>query len=185
MTVSKKSMSRILAGLTVFSLISVCITGCKSPSSPEPDTITFSVTNDCGTAVHVLWNGVQQLSLEHGAQGVIPNPTIGTHIISANVQESGVQVVSATMEIQNFGQYYFNIEGPSTIRVTNTYGAILSITLNGSYIGDIGDNLTHTLRKIRFGEYVFEARVKGDETVVATASITVDGVGEFPWVIAR
>lgn len=185
MTPSKTRIASLLVGIAACGLAMVGLPGCKSPSSPEVDTITFIVTNDCGAAVDVFWNGVQQLSLEQGAQGAIPNPTLGTHIVSAKVKESGAQVVSASMDIQKPGEYYFKIEGPSTIRVTNTYGEILSITFNGTFLGEIADNLTHTLRKIRFGDYAFEARVKNSQTVVASTSIKVNDVGEYSWVITR
>lgn len=182
----KKNLTlSFLAGIVVFALAVLGTPGCKSSSSPDDDRILFSVTNDCGTNVYIYWNGSFQFSLEQGTQGVIQNVTLGTHNLTAKIDDTDVIVASVTVNIEYPGDYSYTVEGSSLIHITNNYGEILSIKVSGFILGDIADGLTHTLRKVRFGTYEFEARVRGEENIVATASITVDAIDTYSWIITR
>lgn len=158
---------------------------CKSNSSAETGLASILVTNKCGLRIEVYLDGTIYLTLDDLANGTIDNVGVGTHLLEAKKAEGGMVILSTALTIETDVTYSVTVEGLAKLQVTNQYGEILSIYVDEDYLGDIGDQITQTLHKVRFGTHKYEAKTKTDETVVASITIDVAEPIEYIWVIKK
>ncbi|MGD1008828.1 MAG: hypothetical protein ABR951_01615 [Candidatus Aminicenantales bacterium] len=168
------------AMLGLFWLSSV---SCKSPTSSTTATIT--VINSCGATIILYLDGTQKATVESGSSDTLESITVGSHLIEAKKSDTGVLVSSKTVTVTAGAAVSVTIPGPASLRVTNQYGELLSIYLDGTYLGDIGDQITQTVLSITFGTHVFTAETKTSTTVVATVTINVTDVTTYTWTITQ
>lgn len=182
-----KRLRQHTLGMAAFlGILLVSFMSCKSPNSTDDDiTGIIIAVNDCGTMVDIIFDGVFQNSIESGVTSTVATVNRGSYYLEAKITGTETVVHSATINVNEQSDYYFIIEGPSTISVTNHYGEILKIYIDGDYLGDIADNLTQTIRKVRFGTYNFEAQKKSDGTPVASTTIEVNEIKEYTWTITK
>ena len=160
-------------------------TGCKSNESADAGLSSILVTNKCGLKIEVYLDGALSLTLDDLANGSISNVSIGTHLLEAKKAEGGMMILSASLTTEAGVMYNVTVEGLAKLQVTNQYGEILSIYVDEDYLGDIGDQITQTIHKVRFGSHKYEAKKKNSDTAVASITIDVTEGIEYVWVITR
>ncbi|MDH4271116.1 MAG: hypothetical protein OEW18_03970 [Candidatus Aminicenantes bacterium] len=158
---------------------------CKSNSSAETGLSSITVTNKCGLKIEVYLDETIRLTLDDLANGTIDNVSLGTHLLEAKKAEGGMEILSMSLTTEADVMYNVTVEGLAKLHVTNQYGEILSIYADDDYLGDIGDQITQTVHKVRFGTHKYEAKTKTDGTVVATITIDVTEPIEYTWVIKK
>ncbi|MGA2533422.1 MAG: hypothetical protein ABSG19_10345 [Candidatus Aminicenantales bacterium] len=181
-----KKPGRSGAALTaaVSGLLLLAMVGCKSPTST--DTVSsLTITNSSGAKIDVYLDGTAKLSIDADASGTIQNIVAGSHLLEAKKSDSGALFFSVTMTITASTSNTVTIGGGASLRITNLYGEILSIFLDDSWMGDIGDQISATLLQITFGTHVFTAKTKTDGTVAATITINVTDAIEYTWTITK
>lgn len=179
-----KKRFRLAGIITMLGIISLSSLKCKkNPTEPEDLTSTVIIANICGADVDFFLDGEFLFFMENESDETIDPITPGERGFEAKLTGTETLVYSRTIDVETATDYIISIEGPSKILVTNSYGEILKIYMDGSYVGDIGLNLTQTIYKVRFGTRELEARKRSDDTVVATISFDVTEVADLVWVI--
>ncbi len=181
----KMKRIRNAAILTVTGILLLCLMNCNNSTTPENDYVEANVIviNECGLAADVHLDGIFQFSLDNGNNGTIERVVQGTHTFEAYVTGTETLVSSETYEIADGNDYYWTIDGPSTITITNGYGQALQIYVDGVYLGDIGDTETQSITKVSFGVYTLEA-IDSNSIIVASTIIEVNEVKEYFWTIS-
>jgi hypothetical protein len=180
---AKRWATGIIIPLAVFLFSS---TNCKN--STEPDevlAVDVYAINRTGGTIDVFMDGIFRLTLEDDTNETIPAVTPGTHLFEARLSGTDIILYSASLELGEDVEYYLWIEGPATIEVTNEYGEILSIYMDFHYIGDIGLNITQSIRRVKLGTRELEAKKKTDGTVVATFTVEVTDGTDYSWTITQ
>jgi hypothetical protein len=181
----KLKMLHSAAILIVTGIFLLLFMSCKNTTTPEEDDYVEAkviITNECGTAVDVSMDGIYQFSLDNGVIETIERVIQGTHTFEAHVEGTETLISSETYDIEDGFDYYWTVEPPSTITITNAYGEDLQIYVNGAYQGDIGDTETESITQVPFGSYNLEA-VDSNSNIVASVIITVSEVKEYFWTI--
>lgn len=182
----KKDVKRAAGVVTVLAVLSLTATNCKSNSSPDEDlTSTITVTNECGKTVDVYMDGAFQFKVETATAATITATTEGAHFFEAKITETTTLIYSETIEIALGYAYTFTVRGPSSITVTNLYGEILKISMDETYVGDIGDNLTQVIRLVKLGVHALSAAKRSDGTKVASTTIDVSEIKDYAWIITK
>jgi hypothetical protein len=157
--------------------------GCKSSTSPESTVASIVITNNCGASVSVWLDGAEKLIVENLAQDTIGSVAPGSRLLEVKKADDLLLILSQTLDVKASTTTYVTITGGASVRVTNQYGEILSIYDNDMYVGDIGDQITQTIRKVTFGTHVYQAKKKSDGTVAAEITIDVTDLTEYTWTI--
>jgi len=182
----KGHLKRAAGMVTVLAILSLTSANCKSNSDPDDGlAANIHVTNTCGKTVDVFMDGAKQFSVETGLSSTISTVPAGSHLVEAKVTETETVVRSETLDIVLGYDYAFAVYGPSTIAVTNSYGEILKISMDETYVGDIGVALTQTIRRVKFGEHKMKAAKRSDGTDVASLTIDVSEVKDYVWIITK
>ena len=180
---ARRRAAGILIPLAVFLFSS---TNCKNSTDPdEVLEVDVYAINRTGGTIDVFMDGIFRLTLEDGTNDTIPSVSPGTHLFEARLSGTDMILYSATLELGEDVEYHLWIEGPATIEVTNQYGEILSIYMDFVYVGDIGHNVTQSIRRVKLGTRELEARKKTDGTVVDTFTAEVTAVESFSWTIIQ
>jgi hypothetical protein len=169
-----------LSGILLLSLM-----GCKSASSPTSVASSVLIANQCGATVDIFMDGTSKFTIADGASNSVENVSQGSYLFEAKKSDNGNLVYSTTLDVQAGASYSLSVSGAATVLITNRYGEILKIYANDVYLGDIGDQVSQTVSRVRFGSYKYSASRKSDGTVVATTSIDVTEVKEYGWVITK
>jgi hypothetical protein len=168
-----------LAGLLILAAAS-----CKSSSTSTTEA-TINVANNSGATVNVYLDGTLKLTLTDAGNSTIENVGAGTRLIEIYTSDSGLLILSKSLTVEVGGNYAVVAEGVGSLRISNAYGEILSIYQDGSYLGDIGDQISLVITKIRFGGHTYEARQRGGTTAVASTTFQVTDASEHSWLIAK
>jgi len=170
--------------LIVTGIFLLLFMSCKNTTTPDEDyeEAKVIVTNECGTAVDVSMDGIYQFSLDNGVSETIERVIQGTHTFEAHVVGTETLISSETYDIEDGFDYYWTVDPPSTITITNAYGEDLQIYVNGAYQGDIGDTETESIPQVPFGSYNLEA-LNSASTIVDAVIINVSEVKEYFWTI--
>ena len=128
-------------------------------------------------------DGTVQFTIENGNANTITGVTAGSHSFEVTKSDNGNVLYTDTFTVQGGATYSINVEGAATISVTNNYGQLLRIFKNDVYLGDIADGLTQAIAKVKFNTYTLEAKLKDEDTVVATTSFVVTEIQDYPWTI--
>jgi hypothetical protein len=178
---------RRAAGIVcVLAVLSFAAASCKSNSDADDGlAANIVVVNTCGKTVDVFMDGTLQFKVDTGLTSTISTVPAGSHLIAAKVTETETVVHSETLEVVLGYDYAFNVYGPSSITVTNSTGEILKITMDENYVGDIGADLTQTIRRVKFGEHKLKAAKRSDGTEVAAATIDVSEIKDYVWTITK
>jgi hypothetical protein len=171
------------AFLALAVLLSLSTAGCKGSTTPESTVGQITVTNSCGATIDVFLDGTKKATIDDGSYYTADSVTPGTHELVAQKSDNGSALLSTSFTVAANTTYSLTVEGVARLTFTNHYGEILSIYVDGVYLGDIGDQLTQTVRRVRFGAHDLEAYKKSDSTVAATTSIDVEEAIEYTWVI--
>lgn len=163
-------------------LVLLATAGCKSPTTTET-TSSIAISNACGAKVDVFLDGTLKVAIDTAAQATISNVVAGSHLIEAKTTDTGILTMSLRLTIQAGTTTTLSINGPASLAITNLYGEILSIYADEIWVGDIGDQITQTLRFITFGSHVYTAKKKTDGTVAATVTIIVTDAIVYTWTI--
>jgi hypothetical protein len=164
-------------------LLSLSTAGCKGSTAPEGAVGQITVTNSCGATIDIFLDGARKATIDDGSYYTADSVTPGTHQLEVQKSDNGAVLISTALTVAANAIYSLTVEGVARLTITNHYGEILSIYVDDVYLGDIGDQLTQTVRKVRFGAHDLEAHRKSDDTVVATTSIDVEEAIEYTWVI--
>jgi hypothetical protein len=156
---------------------------CTSSSGPEDFEAYIVANNNTGISLDIFMDGTYQFTVAHQESLRIENVPQGTHLLEAYQAGTSTLIFSGEIEVQTSGNYMWMLEGPSTIKVTNEYGEKLQITLDGNVLGEIDDLSSQTIDKVTVGLHSLTAAQVSDGTTVATASIDVDEVKEYTWLI--
>jgi hypothetical protein len=167
----------------VSGMLLMAVAGCKSTTSPESTLSSIVVSNYCGAAVTAYMDGAEKATIENSAEFTINNVAAGSRLIEAKKADSGLLVLTTTLDVKASTTIYVSVTGGASVRVTNQYGEILSIYGDDAYVGDIGNQITQTILKVTFGTHVFQAKKKSDGTVVSELSIDVADLSEYTWTI--
>lgn len=172
--------------LTVTGIFLLLFMSCNNSTTPEDEAVeaNVTVTNECGVAVDVSMDAIFQFSLDNGASTTIERVLQGTHTFEAHIVGTDTLISSETYDIEDGFDYYWTVDPPSTITITNAYGEDLAIYVNGNYQGDIGDTQTQSITEVPFGTYNLEA-VNSNSVIVASVIITVSEVKEYFWTISQ
>jgi hypothetical protein len=170
----------VAAGSCFFMLASP---GCKSTTSPEDTLSSIVVYNYCGATVTPYLDGIAQPDIGHTGNATIGNVAAGSRLIEIKKTDDGLLILTKTLDIAASSTVSLTVEGVVLVHVTNQYGEILSIYDGDSYVGDIGDQISQTIRKVTFGTHVYQAKKKSDATVVAELTIEVTDLSEHVWTI--
>jgi hypothetical protein len=164
-------------------ILSLWAAGCKGTTAPESTVGQITVTNSCGAKVDIFLDGASIASIDDGSYYTIDSVTPGARLLEVKKSDNGAVLLATTITVAANAVYSLTVEGNARLTVTNHYGEILSIYVDDGYLGDIGDGLTQTVNKVRFGVHNYEARKKSDGTVAATTTIDVEDTIEYTWVI--
>jgi len=182
----KGHLGRAAGIVSVLAILALTCATCKSNSNPDEGlAANILVTNSCGKTVDVFMDGTLQFKVDTGLTSTISTVPAGSHLVVAKVTETETVVHSETLEIALGYDYAFSVYGPSTITVTNSYSEILKITMDETYVGDIGIGLTQTIRRVKFGEHKLKAAKQSDGSDVATATIDVSEIKDYVWTITK
>jgi len=165
-------------------LLLLAVVGCKSPTTTDT-TSSITITNSCGAKIDVYLDGLLKTTIDVGASGTISNITAGSYHLEAKKSDNGVLFFSVTITISASTSNSVTVTGVASLLITNLYGEILGIYLDGIWMGDIGDQITQTLHSITFGTHIFAATTKTGGTVAATITIDVTDVIEYTWTITK
>ena len=172
--------------LTVTVIFLLLFMSCNNTTTPEDEVVeaNVTVTNECGVSVDVSMDGIFQFSLNNGTSEAIEGIEQGSHIFEAHIAGTETLISSETYDIKDGFDYYWTVDPPSTITITNAYGEDLQIYVNGAYLGDLGDTQTQSITQVPFGSYNLEA-VNSNSVIVASVIITVSEVKEYFWTISQ
>ncbi len=177
---------RVVGTAALLGFFALSFMNCKSPESPDGDlTGRIIAANDCGATVDIYMDGVFKLFLDDKTKFDVASVNLGSYFLEAKLKDTETVVRAATIDVVASAEFYFIIEGPSTLSITNQYGEILKIYMDEEYLGDIGSDLTQTVRKFRFGTHELEAKRRSDGETVASASIEVNEIKEYTWTIVK
>jgi hypothetical protein len=184
-TTTTKPMGKWVAIVPVAlaTIMSLPAAGCKGSTTPESTVSQITVTNSCGAKIDIFLDGASQASIDDGSSYTIGSVTPGTRLLEVKKSDNGIVLLSTTITVAANLTYSVTVTGVARLTVTNHYGEILSIYVDAAYLGDIGDQLTQTIQKVRFGVHNLEAYKKSDGTIAATTSIEVTDAIEYTWVI--
>lgn len=165
-------------------LLLMILLSCKSPSSPEEEVAYINVSNTCGVAVDIFVDDVYKKTVENDSDTKFTVIDEGTYILEAF--KTGTEILAAHGEVRVYigGEYSWNVEGPSTIIVTNSYGETLYIHINGTYLGDLDDGYSEQIEKVTFGEHTVEGK-KANGEVAATITFQVEDAADYFWEILK
>lgn len=169
-----------LSGILILSLA-----GCKGSTTPSSTTSTIVVNNNCGATIMVYVDGTLKATIDDEAYATIDNVAEGSRLVEAKKADTGLLLTSSTLTIKVSTTTSMTVEGIAILHVTNQYGEILSIFQDTAYVGDIGDQITQNLSKVKFGTHTYEAKKKTDATVVATITFDVTDILEYSWTITK
>ncbi len=175
---------RALAALAAAALLSLASAGCKNSSSTSGNTLsTIIITNACGADIKIYTDGVEKNTLTAGSSATLSSVPAGQRLLEAKKADNGFVVYSQTLTILPSTANYVTIRGGASVRVTNQSGQILRIYDDTTLVGDIGDQLTQTIRGVGFGSHPYRAEKLSDGTVVAEFTIEVTDFSEYTWTI--
>jgi hypothetical protein len=169
-----------LSGILCLSLM-----GCKKASTTTSVATSVLIANQCGVTVAITMDGVSEFAIADGASDSVENVSQGSHLFEAKKSDTGDLVYSTTLDTLVGTSYTLTVPGPATVLITNRYGEILKIYVDDVYLGDIGDQVSQTVSRVRFGSYKYSASRKSDAKVVATTTVAVTEVKEYGWVITK
>jgi hypothetical protein len=175
------------AGLALGAALSAClllaVAGCKKSSGLNTNSNIY-ISNDSGADVRVYLDGTLEATIDSDDNGTISSVTEGDRLFEAKVEDTGVTILTRTLDIEADSTNTVTIYGPSTLRITNNSGEIVHIyDADDEYIGDIGVNISLVLPKITFGSHTFTAIRISDSTQVSTITFEVTDVAEYTWTI--
>jgi uncharacterized spore protein YtfJ len=176
---------RSLPALAIALVVLAAVSGSCKKNSTGPETLTASVTfsNSCGADMDVFMDGTLQFTVANGQSETITDVLAGSHSFEVRKSDTAGVLYSDTFTVTGGAAYSVTVQGAATISVTNQYGQLLRIFQNNVYIGDIGDGLTQTISRVKFNTYTMEAKLKNEDTVVASTTIVVTDVQDYPWAI--
>ncbi|MGB6340787.1 MAG: hypothetical protein WBF32_13525, partial [Candidatus Aminicenantaceae bacterium] len=133
--------------LTVTGIFLLLFMSCNNTTTPEDEVVeaNVTVTNECGVSVDVSMDGIFQFSLNNGTSEAIEGIEQGSHTFEAHIAGTETLISSETYDIKDGFDYYWTVDPPSTITITNAYGEDLQIYVNGAYLGDLGDTQTQSI----------------------------------------
>ena len=172
--------------LTVTGIFLLLFISCKNTTTPENEVekANVTITNECGVSADVSIDGLFQFSLNNETSETIEGIEQGSYTFEAHITGTETLISSETYEIEDGFDYYWTVDPPSTIPITNAYGEDLQIYVNGVYLGDLGDTQTQSITQVPFGSYNLEA-VDSNSVIVASVIITVSEVKEYFWTISQ
>ncbi len=157
--------------------------GCKHHGGTNTNSTVY-ISNDCGTTVRIYFDGDLKATTDDGDNATLTSVAEGTHLFEVKLATADTVILTKTLDIEPDSTITVKIYGPSTIRVTNHYTEVLHIyDDNENFIGDIGVNVSLIMPNITFGSHTYIATRMSDGEQVATATIVVTDVAEYPWVI--
>lgn len=166
----------------ILSVIFACsITSCKSPIDDIKANI--SVSNEYGLEIDVYMDGIFQFSLEFLNLATIEDVLEGVHEIVAKKKGTGEVITTEIVNVTAFGEIWVSILSAASIKVANRYGEALNIYTNGSFQGELGDELNQIFPNAPYGEHVLEASKASDNTLVASTVIDIIEEKEYTWTI--
>jgi len=180
----KMKLKKKLKTIGIFTLSCVLLLGmsnCKQIVVPNG---IITVSNECGLAIDVFFDGVFQFSLEYEATRSVEDLDDGTYELEARRKGTGEFIARETLAVRFNAIYTWSVWSSAKIKIINKYGETLGIYGDDFYSGDVEDQLDVTLEHVPYGDRKMEAKTS-DETVVATTTISVLADNTYEWTIIK
>lgn len=183
----KKQKSLCTGGMVALvGILCAALLSCKSPSGPDENlSAEINIFNTCGAAVDIYVNEVFKTALENDSDTTIKVVNEGIYQLGAIKTGSEIVVSVGQAQVYLGGSYTWDINGPSSIIVTNSYGETLQIHVNGTYLGDLDTSYSEEVTNVTFGEHTLEAKKPSTGEVAASITFEVNDAADYFWEITK
>ena len=175
----KRIALALILGTTIFALVA-----CKSPTSTDASgEADIIITNDYGSAVDIYMDGEFKFTIADKWTIEIDDVEIKEHLLEA--KETGTQtvIVSNTIDVTERTDYAWTVDDPPDIDIINNSDEILRISLDGTYMFEIGEEEDRWIMDVAFGERLLQAFSAETDLEVASTTIKVEEYKDYTWTI--
>ncbi len=176
----------LLIGILMFSTIScdsIFGTSETAATEEEGEEARIVVENQFGKTLDIYMDGVYQFTLYHGDDEKIDDVTHDEHDLEAKRKDTSTVVASTEIDVVSDIDYYWVVDDPPDINVTNNYGRTLKIYMDGNYMFDLVDEEDRWIVDVDFGDRFLKAVRSSDDTEVASITIDVTENKDYSWTI--
>lgn len=159
------------------------IGACSSPIMPEDGEADIVISNDYGESLEIYLNGEFLYVLDHNRSVEMDNVAFGIYRFEARDPDTGGVVASKELDVEVRSDYYWLIDDPPDIDVTNESGVALKIFMEGEYQFDLVDEENRWILDVPYGEHLLRAVRVSDDFALASITVKVEEDTDYAWTI--
>ena len=176
----KKNM-KMIGILALSCVLFLGMINCKKVVVPNGIII---VSNECGLAIDVYFDGVLKFSLEYEATRSVEDLADRAYEVEARRTGTGELVTQETIDVLFNRIFTWHVLSSASIKIMNRFGETFDIYGDDEIVGVVDDQFDITLFNVPYGDHKLEAKTNG-ETVVATTTISVLEDILYEWTVNK